>query len=146
MKKFFSEFKEFAMQGNVLDLAVGVIIGASFGKIVSSLVADVFTPIIGLIVGGVSFVDLKLVLKPEYTDAAGKLVPAATLNYGNFLQNTFDFIIVAVCVFGIVQGINTLKKAQQRKDKKVEIATQKEVVNKQEVLLTEIRDLLAKQK
>lgn len=146
MNKILNEFKEFAMKGNVIDLAVGVIIGAAFGKIVSSLVADIFTPLIGLIVGGVNFTSLKLVLKPEYIDAAGNIVPAATLNYGNFLQNTFDFLIVALCIFLMVKGINTLKKAQEKKQKKEEVQQTKQAMSKQEELLTEIRDLLKNKK
>lgn len=146
MNKILNEFKEFAMKGNVIDLAVGVIIGAAFGKIVSSLVADIFTPLIGLIVGGVNFTSLKLVLKPEYIDAAGNTVPAATLNYGNFLQNTFDFLIVALCIFLMVKGINTLKKAQEKKQKKEEVQQTKQAMSKQEELLTEIRDLLKNRK
>ncbi len=146
MNKILNEFKEFAMKGNVIDLAVGVIIGAAFGKIVSSLVADIFTPLIGLIVGGVNFTSLKLVLKPEYIDSTGNIVPAATLNYGNFLQNTFDFLIVALCIFLMVKGINTLKKAQEKKQKKEEVQQTKQAMSKQEELLTEIRDLLRNKK
>ncbi len=146
MQKILGEFREFAMKGNVIDLAVGVIIGASFGKIVSSLVADIFTPLLGLIVGGVNFSNLKTILRPEYTDAAGAIVPAATLNYGNFLQNTFDFLIVAFCIFLMVKGINTLKKAQEKKAKKEEITQSKQVMSKQEELLSEIRDLLKTRK
>jgi large conductance mechanosensitive channel len=146
MKNIINEFKEFAVKGNVIDLAVGVIIGAAFGKIVSSLVADIFTPLIGLVVGGVNFTDLKLILKPEYIDAAGNAVPAATLNYGNFLQNTFDFVIVAIAIFLMIKALNTFKKAQEKKEKKEAVAQTKQVMSKQEELLAEIRDLLKSRK
>ena len=93
------EFKSFAMKGNVIDLAVGVIIGGAFGKIVSSVVADVIMPPIGLLVGGVNFTDLKWVMKAAEIGADGKEAAAVTLNYGNFLQATFDFIIIAFSIF-----------------------------------------------
>lgn len=146
MKNVLREFREFAVKGNVIDLAVGVIIGAAFGKIVSSLVADIFTPIIGLLVGGVNLTNLKIILKPEYIDQAGTVIPATTLNYGNFLQNSFDFIIVAISIFLVVKALNTIKKAQEVKAKK-EVAIQvKQATNKQEELLAEIRDLLKAKK
>lgn len=136
---FVKEFKEFAMRGNVVDLAVGVIIGASFGKIVSSLVDDVIMPPIGVAIGGVSFRDLKLVIKDAAVDAAGKAVPPVTVNYGNFLQTIFDFLIVAVAVFSIIKVMNTMMK------KRAEAATAPApppAPSAQEVLLTEIRDAL----
>ena len=129
---FAKEFKEFAMKGNVVDLAVGVAIGASFGKIVSSLVADVFMPVIGVIVGGVDFTGLKLILK----EAVDEKTPAVTLNYGMFIQTCFDFTIVAFAIFLAVKAINKMKKAQ-------EAAPAAPVAPPaQEVLLSEIRDLL----
>ncbi len=128
------EFKEFAMRGNVIDLAVGVIIGGAFGKIISSLVADLIMPPIGLLLGGVNFTDLKWVLKgTEMVDGVKKA--AVTMNYGNFLQVTLDFIIVAFCIFMFVKGINSLSKKQ-------DVAPAEPP--KQEQLLTEIRDLLKK--
>src|SRR5690606_22836270 len=94
------EFKEFISRGNVIDLAVGIIIGAAFGKIVSSAVADIIMPPLGMIIGGVNFVDLKLLLKPAEIDAAGKVVKeAVTINYGNFFQALFDFMIIAAAIF-----------------------------------------------
>jgi large conductance mechanosensitive channel len=125
-----NEFKKFAMRGNVVDLAVGIIIGGAFGKIVSSVVADVIMPPIGLLVGGVNFTSLAITLK----EAAGK-TPAVTLNYGNFLQAVFDFLIVAFSVFLLVKAINTL----QKKEEEAPVAPPK-----QEVLLEEIRDILSK--
>ncbi|MCD7972026.1 MAG: large-conductance mechanosensitive channel protein MscL [Candidatus Azobacteroides sp.] len=140
MKQFFEEFKKFINRGNVMDMAVGVIIGGAFGKIVSSVVADVIMPPIGLLIGGVSFVDLKLVLKHAAVDAAGNAIPAVTLNYGNFLQNVFDFLIVAFSVFLLVKFVNRLtdKKEAAKAEEKAPALT------KEETLLTEIRDLLKK--
>jgi len=129
------DFKDFAMRGNVIDLAVGVIIGAAFGKIIASLVADIIMPPIGLLVGGVNFVDLKWQMKPAMMVDGVKKV-AVTLNYGNFLQITFDFLIVAFCIFLFVKGINSMSK------KKEEAAPA--APSKEEQLLTEIRDLLKK--
>jgi large conductance mechanosensitive channel len=128
------EFRDFAMKGNVVDLAVGVIIGGAFGKIVSSLVADVFMPVLGLITGGINFADMAITLKAASAD--GK-TPAVLLAYGKFLQNTFDFIIVAFAIFLLVKGINSLKRKQEAAPA---------APPAQEVLLTEIRDLLKAQK
>lgn len=123
------EFKEFAMKGNVVDLAVGVIIGIAFGKIVTSLVEDVIMPPIGKVIGGVNFSNLALTLG---TDPAGKEV---LLKYGNFLQITFQFLIVAFVLFLVIRGINRLKKPDP--------AAPPPAPPRQEVLLQEIRDLLA---
>lgn len=131
------EFKEFAMRGNVIDLAVGVVIGGAFGKIVASLVADVIMPPIGLLVGGVNFTDLKLEMKPaEVVDGVEKA--AVTMNYGNFLQVTFDFIIVAFAIFMFIKLINKLN----RKKEEAPAPPAPTAPTKEEVLLTEIRDLL----
>ena len=126
---FIKEFREFAMRGNVVDMAVGVIIGGAFGKIVSSLVADVFMPVLGILTGGVDFKDLKITL----ADAVGE-TPAVTLNYGVFIQNVFDFIIIAFAIFMMIKALNKLKKTE---GKVKELSTE-------EKLLTEIRDLLKK--
>ena len=104
------EFKTFAMRGNVVDLAVGIIIGGAFGKIVSSVVADVIMPPIGLLVGGVNFTSLAITLK----EAVGK-TPAVTLNYGNFLQAVFDFLIVAFAVFMLIKAINYPAERKKRR-------------------------------
>ena len=135
------------MKGNVVDMAVGVIIGGAFGKIVTSVVNDLFMPVIGMLVGGVNFTDLKLTLKdavPEQLNEAGEViqaaVPAVTLNYGNFLQQTFDFLIIA---FSIFLFISLIKKVTEKK--KVEEAPAPAPVpepSAEEKLLTEIRDLL----
>ncbi len=129
------EFKEFAVKGNMVDLAVGVIIGGAFGKIVTSLVEDVLMPPIGVLVGGLNFKDLGWVLK---VDAAGK--PIATLGYGSFIQNIVNFLIVAASVFLFVKIINTLKtKMEKEKPAPAPVAPPAEIA-----LLTEIRDLLKK--
>ncbi|MGH8528765.1 MAG: large-conductance mechanosensitive channel protein MscL [Nevskiales bacterium] len=124
------EFKTFAVKGNVVDMAVGIIIGAAFGKIVSSLVADVVMPPIGLAIGGVDFGDLAISLK-----AATATSPAVTVAYGKFIQTLLDFTIVAFVIFLLVKGINTLKRREEAKP--VPAAPSAE-----EKLLTEIRDLL----
>lgn len=132
------EFKEFAMRGNVIDLAVGVVIGGAFGKIVASLVADVIMPPIGLLVGGVNFTDLKLEMKSaEIVDGVEKA--AVTLNYGNFLQVTFDFVIVAFAIFMFIKLINRFNR---KKEEAPATPPAPPVPTKEEVLLTEIRDIL----
>lgn len=129
---FSKEFKEFALRGNVVDLAVGLIIGGAFGKIVSSFVADVIMPPLGLLIGNVSFSNLAVTLKDATADA-----PAVTLNYGMFAQTIFDFLIVALAIFFVVKGMNKLQKA------KVEAPAPPPAPTAEEKLLTEIRDLLA---
>jgi len=125
------EFKEFAVKGNAVDMAVGIIIGASFGKIISSLVADVIMPPIGVLVGGVDFTKLAVILKEKVGD-----VPAVTLNYGNFIQSVVDFTIIAFAIFLVVKLINNLKKQEAA----APVAPPEPT--KEELLLTEIRDLL----
>jgi large conductance mechanosensitive channel len=125
------EFRDFAVRGNVIDLAVGVIIGGAFGKIVSSLVGDLFMPVLGLITGGINFSDMAITLK----DAAdGK--PAVLFAYGKFIQASFDFVIVAFAIFLFIKGINALRRKQEAAPA---------APSAQEVLLTEIRDLLKAQ-
>ena len=134
--KIIQEFKEFAIKGNVVDMAVGIIIGGAFGKIVTSLVNDVIMPPIGMIIGGVNFNGLRLVLKSATVDATGVASPEVAINYGAFIQVLFDFIIVAFCIFMMIKGLNSLKK------KKEEAPAAPPAPTKEEVLLTEIRDLL----
>lgn len=138
--KMLKEFKDFAMRGNVIDLAVGIIIGAAFGKIVSSIVNDIIMPPIGLLVGGIDFKDIAITMKDAVVDpATGKLVKAAvTLKVGNFIQSIVDFTIVAFAIFLLIRGINRLGK------KKEEAPAPPPVPSKEEELLTEIRDLLKK--
>ena len=130
-----SEFKDFAVKGNVVDMAVGIIIGAAFGKIVSSFVGDVIMPPIGVILGGVDFSDLAFTLKDAVGDA-----PAVVISYGKFIQNSVDFIIVAFAIFMAVKVINSLKKKEE------EAPSAPPAPSNEEVLLTEIRDLLKAQK
>lgn len=125
------EFKAFAVRGNVVDMAVGIIIGAAFGKIVSSAVADVVTSPLGLLIGGVDFSDLAVTLKD-----ASATAPAVVLSYGKFIQAAFDFTIVAFAVFLLVKGVNHLKR------KEAEAPSAPPTPSKEEQLLTEIRDLL----
>lgn len=132
------EFKQFAMKGNVVDMAVGIIIGAAFGKIVSSLVNDVIMPPLGLLIGGVDFTDLKVTLKDSAVDEAGNIISAVTLNYGTFVQTAFDFLIVAFAIFLMIKAINRLKKNE------TEAPVAPPGPTKEEKLLTEIRDLLKK--
>jgi len=141
--KLISEFKAFAMRGNVVDMAVGIIIGGAFGKIVSSIVADVIMPPIGLLLGGVKFTDLKIVLKDPVLDAAGAVTSqAVSINYGNFIQVTVDFLIVAFAIFMMIKAMNSLKKKEEA-PAPVEAPTPPPPTN-EEVLLGEIRDLLKK--
>jgi len=137
------DFKEFAMRGNVIDLAVGVVIGGAFGKIVASLVADIIMPPIGLLIGGVNFIDLKWEMKAaEIVDGVEKA--AVTLNYGSFLQVTFDFLIVAFAIFMFVKGIS---KMNRKKEVTVVVeAPAPPAPTKEELLLAEIRDLLKDKK
>ena len=136
---FLQEFKAFAMKGNVVDMAVGVIIGGAFGKIVASVVADVIMPPLGLLIGGVNFTDLKWVMKPaEVVD--GKEIAAVTLNYGNFLQATFDFLIIAFSIFMFIKLITKL--TEKKKAETPAAPPAPPVLSKEEVLLTEIRDIL----
>ncbi len=139
MKKIFQEFKQFAMRGNVVDMAVGVIIGGAFGKIVSSVVADLIMPPIGWLIGGMNFSDLKLTLKDAVVKDGVETVPAVTLNYGNFIQVTLDFLIIALAVFLLVKGVNALNR-RKKETAKTPPAPPADIQ-----LLTEIRDLLKKQ-
>lgn len=138
MSNFLTEFKEFAVKGNAVDMAVGVIIGGAFGKIVTSLVDDIIMPPIGWLIGGVSFSDLKYTL-PQIDLGIEKLTPA-TINYGNFIQTAFDFIIIAFCIFLLVKALNTLSR------KKAEAPKAPAAPSAEEKLLTEIRDLLKEKK
>ena len=136
-KGIFSDFKDFISQGDVLDLAVGVIIGGAFGKIVSSLVNDIIMPLIGVVIGGVDFTGLKAE------------IGEATVTYGVFIQNVLDFLIVALCIFFFVRGIERMKKRMEERFSKAEEkeeAVEEEKKDEQIVLLEEIRDLLKERK
>lgn len=132
------EFKEFAMRGNMVDMAVGIIIGGAFGKIVSSLVADIIMPLIGKATGNVSFVDKFINLSDDKTYntlAEAQEAGATVFAYGNFIQNVLDFLIIAICIFFMIKGINRLKKKEEEAPAPAE-------PSKEEQLLSEIRDLL----
>lgn len=131
---FFQEFKTFAMRGSVVDLAVGIVIGTAFGKIVSSLVADLIMPPIGLATGGVDFSNLKIVLKGATVDAAGKAVPAVAISYGQFTNTIIDFVLIALAIFVVVKLMNAAKKSEP--------APAPPGPTKEELLLGEIRDIL----
>ena len=135
MSKFIQEFKDFAVKGNAVDMAVGVIIGGAFGKIVTSIVNDIIMPPIGWLIGGVNFKDLSVKL-PAMMEGQAEV----TINYGNFIQTVFDFLIVAFCVFMLVRGIQSLKKSEAAPEEPAAPAGPT-----QEELLAEIRDLLKKQ-
>lgn len=135
--KFVDEFKDFAMKGNVIDMAVGIVIGVAFGRIVSSIVNDIIMPPIGVLIGGVNFSDLKFVIK----EAVDK-TPAVTINYGNFIQVSFDFIIIALSMFAVIKAMNVAKR---KREKETEAAKPAIVEEPKELeLLSEIRDLLKK--
>ncbi|MBQ4633706.1 MAG: large-conductance mechanosensitive channel protein MscL [Prevotella sp.] len=136
MSIFLNEFKEFAVKGNVVDMAVGVIIGGAFGKIVTSVVNDIIMPPIGWLIGGVNFSELKYSLPAK--EINGELVEA-TVNYGAFLQTILDFIIIAFCIFMLIKGINKLRAEKEEAPAEPEAAPEP---SNEEKLLTEIRDLL----
>lgn len=139
MSKFLTDFKEFALKGNIVDMAVGVIIGGAFGKIITSLVNDIIMPVVSLATGGVNFSDKTIELSPAEMDAAtGEVIKeAVNFNYGMFIQNIVDFLIIAICIFVAIRMAMKLKKKEE--EPAPEAAPEP---TKEEVLLTEIRDLL----
>lgn len=134
--KFLSDFKAFAMKGNVLDMAVGVIIGGAFGKIVTSLVNDIIMPLIGTVIGGINFTDLKWVIREASEEAS---LPEVSLAYGKFLQNTVDFLIIAFSIFVFISAIQRITRKKEKEAAAPKPAPQPSA---EERLLTEIRDLL----
>lgn len=140
--KFWSEFKDFAMRGNVIDMAVGVVIGGAFGKIVTSLVNDLLMPCIGVLVGGVDFTSLKITLKKAVEEAGEVVSPAVTFNYGNFIQEIVNFLIIAFCIFLMIKGIAKMNKKPEEPAPDPAPAPKPDDV----VLLEEIRDLLKEKK
>ena len=142
MGKFLNEFKQFAMRGTVLDMAVGVIIGGAFGNIVSSVVDDIIMPPIGWLIGGVNFSDLKVTL-PSVEVIAGEKLQTATINYGNFLQTTLNFLIVAFCVFMLIKVVNKITAKKEEKPAETPKAPEPTQAEK---LLAEIRDSVKEQK
>lgn len=140
MSKFLTDFKAFVMRGNVVDMAVGIIIGGAFGKIVSALVSDIIMPVVGLLIGGIDFTSLKVVLKAAEYNAKGDVVkPEVVLAYGSFIQTTVDFIIIAFAIFLMIKAMAKLQKP------KVEPPAAPPAPSNEEVLLTQIRDLLKDQ-
>lgn len=133
---FFKEFKEFAVKGNVIDMAIGVVIGGAFGKIVTSLVSDIIMPLIGAVTGGLNFTQWKWVIR-EANEELG--VTELSMTWGNFLQVIFDFIIIAFCIFLVVKGMNKLKKKEEPAPEPAPAEPSEDIK-----LLTEIRDLLKK--
>lgn len=142
MANFIKEFRDFAMRGNVVDMAVGVIIGGAFGKIVTSLVSDIIMPAISTLTGGLDFTSLFVALDGEHYDtlAAAQEAEAAVLTYGTFIQNIVDFLIIALCIFLVIKGINKLSKKPEPEPAPAPEPTA------EEKLLTEIRDLLKEKK
>ncbi len=144
MGKFIQDFKEFAMRGNVIDMAVGVIIGGAFGKIVTSLVNDVIMPAISLFTGDVNFTNLKWTLRDAVVNEAGETVSeAVSLQYGMFIQNIVDFLIIALCIFVAIRMLSKLKKKEEEAPAALAPAPEPTA---EEKLLTEIRDLLKEKK
>ena len=143
MSKILNEFKAFAVKGNAVDMAVGVIIGGAFGKIVSSIVNDIIMPPIGWIIGGVNFSDLKFELPT--VKLGDETMQAATINYGAFIQTVIDFLIIAFCVFLLVKGINKLASLKKKEEENTPVQEAPKPT-KEELLLTEIRDLLKERK
>ncbi len=147
MKKFLNDFKAFALKGNIVDMAVGVVIGGAFGKIVTSLVNDIITPLLGLLTGNISLADLKLVLAPAVLDAAGEIVtPELAVTYGAFLQTIIDFLIIALSIFMVMRiAMNAHKKIESLKKKEEEEAAAEEGKKDTELsVLLEINELLEK--
>lgn len=143
MSKFLTEFKEFAMKGNVVDMAVGVVIGAAFGKIVSSLVDDLIMPLVGVATGGINFTDYKIVLQKAVMDGTEIIKPEVTLNWGTWVQTIVNFLIVAFCIFVAIKFMNRLRKRKDLEDEAEAAAA--DAPTKDQELLTEIRDLLKQQ-
>ncbi|MCR5645190.1 MAG: large-conductance mechanosensitive channel protein MscL [Bacteroidales bacterium] len=135
----FKEFKEFAVKGNVMDMAIGVVIGGAFGKIVTSLVSDIIMPLIGAATGGLNFTEWKWVIREAVMEGETVVKPELTLTWGNFIQVIFDFIIIAFCIFLVVKGLNKLKKKEEPAPEPAPAEPSEDIK-----LLTEIRDLLKK--
>ena len=136
---FFKEFKEFAVKGNVMDMAIGVVIGGAFGKIVSSLVSDIIMPLISAVTGGLTFTNWKWVIREAVMDGETVVKPELAMTWGNFIQVIFDFIIIAFCIFLVMKGMNKLKKQEEEAPAPAPAEPSEDIK-----LLTEIRDLLKK--
>lgn len=145
---FWKDFKNFAMKGNVIDMAVGVVVGGAFGKIVTSLVNDLIMPAVGTLIGGFDFTNLKVILKKAIMDGETIVKPAVTLNYGNFIQETVNFLIIALCIFAVIRLITKASQLGKKKEEEAAAAEPAAPAPKPDdvVLLEEIRDLLKNQK
>ncbi len=139
MGKFIQEFKDFAMRGNVMDMAIGVVVGGAFGKIVTSLVNDIIMPGMGVLTGGINFTDYKLVIQKGVTEGTEVITPEVAITWGSFVQTIIDFLIIAFCIFLAVKAINRFKRKAE------EPAPAAPAGPTQEELLTQIRDLLKEQ-
>ena len=149
MKKFIEDFKAFALKGNILDMEVGVVIGGAFGKIVSSLVADIITPLISLATGSLNFTDLKWVFKAAVVEGGEVITPEVAMTYGNFLQAIIDFLIIALSIFIVLRIIMNAEKklaSLKKKEEEAEEAAEEIAQDTEISLLTEIRDMLKDQK
>ncbi len=144
MKKFLEEFKAFAMRGNVVDMAVGIIIGGAFGKIVSSFVGDVVMPALGLLVGGIDFSDLAITLKQAVIENGQEVAPAVMLRYGAFIQVIIDFIIIAFAIFMMIKAMAMLQR--KKEEKAAEAPAPEPQISEEQKLLAEIRDILKEKK
>ena len=142
-RKFWSDFKDFAMKGNVVDMALGVVVGGAFGKIVTSIVNDIIMPCVGVLIGGFDFSSLKVVLHKAVMEGAEVVKPAVTLNYGNFIQETVNFLIIAFCIFLVIKG---LAKVHKKKEEAPAVPAAPAPKPDDVVLLEEIRDLLKNHK
>jgi len=140
MSKFIQEFKDFAMKGNVLDMAIGVVVGGAFGKIVTSLVNDIIMPGVGVLTGGLNFTDYKFVIQKAVTDGTEVITPEVSITWGSFVQTVVDFLIIAFCIFLAVKAINRFKRKEEPAP-----APAAPAGPTQEELLAEIRDLLKEQ-
>lgn len=140
--QFIQDFKKFIMRGNVVDMAVGIIIGGAFGKIVSSAVSDIIMPVVGILIGGINFTDLKFTLKHAVTNSTGEITtPAVTLNYGNFIQVSVDFLIISFAIFLMIKAIGSFTRKKEAQEAATPPKPSEEIQ-----LLTQIRDLLDKKK
>ena len=147
MKKFFSEFKTFAMRGSVLDMAIGVVIGGAFGKITTSLVNDILMPLLSFLTGGVDFSSWKWVLKPASVGADGAEIAEITVNYGSLIATVLDFVLIAFAIFCLLKAVNGFhEKLAKKKQEEAAAPAAPPEPSAEEKLLTEIRDLLKEQK
>ena len=146
MKKFFEEFKAFAMRGNVVDMAVGIIIGGAFGKIVSSFVGDIVMPALGLLVGGIDFSDLSVTLKQAVMENGQEIAPAVMLRYGAFIQVIIDFVIIAFAIFMMIKAMAMLQRKKAEAVAETPAPAPEPQISEEQKLLAEIRDILKEKK